>query len=502
MNFHPRRLALEIVAALLLAVTAGAASAYVPVAMEPPGIQREFRGAWVATVGNIDWPSTNNLTVNQQKSEMLAFLDRAVRLNLNAIIFQVRPISDALYDSKIEPWSYYLTGTMGQAPSPYYDPLEFAVTEAHKRGLELHAWFNPFRAGPPTGKFPISKNHISRTHPDLVRKYGNLLWLDPGEKEAQDYSFRVVMDVVKRYDIDGVHFDDYFYPYKQQDAQKRDLDFPDWSSWHKYGEGGKFSRDDWRRENVNKFVKRVYESIKSAKPWVKFGVSPFGIWQPGYPAPARGMNAFSILYCDSRKWLTNGWLDYCSPQLYWAIDAPEQGFTGLLNWWLEQNPKHRNIWPGIDSDRVGGKWKAEEIVNQIKITRERCDGVAGEAQWSMKCLMQDRGGLATALANGVYAERALIPASPWLERTAPAKPALAVASNGNLNWQPVGSEKISLWVLQTRSDHRWHTTILPGAARSLALVSPPEVVALTAIDRCGVASRPVVFQRSAEPAAK
>src|ERR1700722_5041397 len=191
MNFHRHFFALAMLWMLFLGMTARAATTYVPVAMEPPAVQREFRGAWVATVGNIDWPSTNNLTVNQQKAEMLAILDRAVRLNLNAIIFQVRPISDALYDSQIEPWSYYLTGTMGQAPTPYYDPLAFAVEEAHKRGLELHAWFNPFRAGPPTGKFPISKNHISHTHPDLVRKYGNLLWLDPGEKEVQDYSWRV-----------------------------------------------------------------------------------------------------------------------------------------------------------------------------------------------------------------------------------------------------------------------------------------------------------------------
>jgi uncharacterized lipoprotein YddW (UPF0748 family) len=501
MNFHRRIHALTVLPALFLALTARAATNYyVPAAMEPPGVQREFRAAWIATVGNIDWPSTNNLTVKQQKAEMVAILDRAVRLNLNAVIFQVRPISDALYDSQIEPWSYYLTGTMGQPPSPYYDPLAFAVDEAHKRGLELHAWFNPFRAGPPTGKFPMSKNHISRTHPDLVRKYGNLLWLDPGEKEVQDYSLRVVMDVVKRYDIDGVHFDDYFYPYKQQDAHKRDLDFPDWSSWHKYGESGKLSRDDWRRENVNKFVRRVYESIKSAKPWVKFGISPFGIWQPGYPASARGMNAFNVLYCDSRKWLTNGWLDYCSPQLYWSIDAPEQGFQQLLNWWLEQNIKHRNVWPGLDSERVGGKWKAEEIVNQIKITRERCDGAAGEVQWSMKCLMQDRDGLATKLANGVYAEPALIPASPWLEQYFPAKPKLTVEAGGNLSWKPTSIEKVALWVLQTRFDHRWTTRILPGDMRHENLVNPPEVVALTAIDRCGVASPPVVLQRSGEPA--
>ena len=278
-----------------------------------------------------------------------------MQLNLNAIVLQVRPACDAIYASKIEPWSYYLTGAMGKAPEPFYDPLAFAVDEAHRRGLELHAWFNPYRVAMLSPAPAFSKNHITHTHPDWVQRYGSSLWLDPGEKAAAEYSLEVVMDVVRRYDIDGVQFDDYFYPYKEKDAQKRELEFPDGASWRKYGAGGGLSRDDWRRENVNSLVHQAYESIKAAKPWVKFGVAPFGIWEPGFPKQIRGKSAYTEIYADSRRWLTNGWVDYWSPQLYWPIDLPDQSFPVLLQWWTEQNPKHRNIWPGIYSEGVAGK---------------------------------------------------------------------------------------------------------------------------------------------------
>ncbi len=228
---------------------------YEPGRVTPPPVTREFRGAWVATVANIDWPSSNRLTVEQQKAELIGILDRATALRLNAIVFQVRPACDAMYASSLEPWSEYLTGEMGKAPQPAFDPLEVAVREAHARGLELHAWFNPYRARHLQAKSPISANHVSRTKPHLVKQYGRYLWLDPGEKEVQDYSLNVVMDVVRRYDIDGVHFDDYFYPYKERDAQGNKLPFPDEESWKKFGASGKLNRDDWRRENVNAFLR-------------------------------------------------------------------------------------------------------------------------------------------------------------------------------------------------------------------------------------------------------
>ncbi|MDB6109708.1 MAG: hypothetical protein JWR69_1458 [Pedosphaera sp.] len=479
----------------VLTCAAAASPAYVPSTVTPPAPQREFRGAWVATVANIDWPSKPGLPVDQQKAELIAILERASKLNLNAVVFQVRPACDAMYASKIEPWSYYLTGAMGQAPKPYYDPLAFVVAEAHKRGLELHAWFNPYRAGHPSNKSPISANHISKTHPNLVRQYGEYLWLDPGEKEVQDYSLRVVMDVVNRYDIDGVHLDDYFYPYKVNDPQKKEIDFPDQASWKKYGINSKLSRDDWRRENVNSFVQRLYQSIKTAKPWVKLGISPFGIWQPGNPPQIKGYNAYEKLYCDSRKWLVNGWMDYCAPQLYWGIQPPEQSYPVLLKWWAEQNPKHRNLWPGIDSGKVGGKWKPEEIINQVRLTRNQ-SVAPGNIHWSMKCLMENRGGLATEVGKELYAAPALVPPSPWLGTNSPSQPKLAVHSGNKLKWEPSGTDKVSWWVLQTKSAGQWNTSIFPGAARTEKFTGSPDTIAVTAIDRCGVASPPTVLQRA------
>ncbi len=310
----------------------------------PPSPTREFRGVWIASVANIDWPSRPKLTASQQQAELIAMLDRAVTLNLNAVILQVRPAADALYASPYEPWSEFLTGEMGKPPTPAYDPLTFAVEEAHKRGLELHAWFNPYRAHHPQSKSPISAKHVSKLHPQWVKKYGKYLWLDPGEAEVQDYTLSVIMDVVKRYDIDAVHLDDYFYPYPERDGEKRVIDFPDTPSWQKYLQsGGTLNRDDWRRENINTLVQQLYQAIKQEKPWVKFGISPFGIWRPGYPTQTKSIDGGSVfdaykqIYADSRQWLVKGWLDYLAPQLYWKIEKTQQSYPVLLNWWIKQN---------------------------------------------------------------------------------------------------------------------------------------------------------------------
>ncbi|HKI67977.1 MAG TPA: family 10 glycosylhydrolase, partial [Verrucomicrobiae bacterium] len=309
------------------------------------------------------------MSTAEQKAELLAILDQAQKLKLNAILLQVRTMCDALYASPYEPWSEFLTGTMGKAPQPFYDPLAFAIKEAHARGLELHAWFNPYRASHPRGKSPFSANHISKTHPQWVRKYGSYLWLDPGEPDVQDYVLKVVLDVVKRYDIDGVHFDDYFYPYPEKGASGNDLQFPDEATWKKYGQPKGISRDDWRRANVNTLIERAYNSIKAAKPWVRFGVSPFGIWRPGHPPQIKGFDAYAKIYADSRKWFASGWLDYLAPQLYWAIQPKEQSFPALLNWWAAQNTHNRDLFAGLNTYNAGGKWKPEEIVRQIEITR-------------------------------------------------------------------------------------------------------------------------------------
>ncbi len=424
-------------------------------------------------------------------------MDRACQLKLNTLIFQVRPACDALYVSELEPWSEYLTGTMGKAPEPFYDPLRFAVEQAHKRGLELHAWFNPYRARHAAARGPIASGHISKTRPQLVRSYGNSLWLDPGEKQVQDYSLAVIMDVVRRYDVDGVHLDDYFYPYTEKDASGADLDFPDDSSWKRYGAGRGLSREDWRRENVNGFIHRVYDAIKQAKPWVKFGVSPFGIWRPGSPPQIQGYDAYAKLYADSRKWLNNGWVDYFAPQLYWSIDAPQQSFPVLLGWWAAQNSKKRLVVAGLDSTKAGRRWASGEIVSQIKIARKE-QGVGGHVHWNMKALMRTEA-LDAALLKQVYAEPALVPGLGWLSGKSPARPSLSVRPGGHsveASWQAADQEAVVLWVLQMRFANTWKTKLIPAERRSSTIEgTAPDVVALTAVGRYGQLSRPAVLQK-------
>ena len=332
----------------------------------------------------------------------------------------------------------------------------------------------------------------------------------PASKQVQDYSLSVVMDVVKRYDVDGIHFDDYFYPYNEKDNAGKDMDFPDDASWRRYGAGGKLSRDDWRRENVNRFIERVYKSIKSAKPWVKFGVSPFGIWRPGNPAQIKGLDAYAALYADSRKWLANGWLDYLAPQLYWAIEPPDQSFPVLLKWWAAQNPRGRLLVVGMDTTKAGrgssgananpGRrsrgWPPEEIVNQIRIARD-LRGVGGHIHWNMSALMRSTS-LDDALARGVYQQPALVPALPWLGGSAPGKPKLTLVRTrsgaaSKISWAASGHGKAWLWLVQTRRAGQWTSQVLPGTTTAKTWDSAaPEVVAVSAVDRKGNISSPAV----------
>lgn len=462
---------------------------YTPTSISPPKPNREFRGAWIATVGNIDWPSTPDLTTQTAKEELVALLEYAAKLRLNAIIFQVRPACDAVFPSALEPWSEYLTGSMGKAPNPAWDPLEFAVEQAHQRGLELHAWFNPYRARHVNAKSPVSANHISRRRPDLVKKYGSSLWLDPGEIDVQQYSLEVVMDVVKRYDIDGVHFDDYFYPYPERDGSGRVLPFPDGASWKKFGAGKGLSREDWRRQNVNAFVQRVQTSIRAAKPWVKFGVSPFGIWRPGEPPQIQGKDAYAELYADARKWLQMGWVDYMAPQLYWRIDPPSQSFPVLFKWWLEQNKAKRHVWPGLNSVKVSEGWPPSEIVRQIKITRAHAQSAPGHIHWNLRRGLRVEQGLGLALLNEVYTSQALVPACPWKGKAilkAPRFEVTPVKQDLRIAWKSQQPNEVSRWILETRKQGRWTSRVLPTQQTQFMLLgTPPEVIALTPVDRYG-----------------
>jgi uncharacterized lipoprotein YddW (UPF0748 family) len=462
----------------------------------PPPPAREFRGAWLVTVANKDWPSKPGLPVAEQKADLTDLLDRAAQLKLNAIIFQVRPSCDAMYASALEPWSEYLTGTMGKAPEPFYDPLAFAIAEAHRRGLELHAWFNPFRALHPQAKSPVAPNHISRTHPELICQYGSQLWLNPGEPSVRADVLQVILDVVRRYDVDGVQLDDYFYPYPEKDAAGHELKFPDDATWQKYGLPSRLTRDDWRRANINQFVQSLYLSIKAAKPRVKFGVSPFGIWRPMYPPPIRGMDAYAKLYADSRRWLANGWLDYFSPQLYWSVDSPQQSFPMLLDWWAQQNAQGRHLWPGINAADVGEKWGADEIARQIQNVRRQY-GASGEIFFHLRSLT-DNAGLAN-VARAAYSQPALVPATPWLDAALPAKPTLAVEEDSRaalrVRWETTG-EPVRWWVLQFRTNQVWTTEILPAARTNWAFAKPaPEWISISAVDRASSLSLPAAIKK-------
>ena len=480
----------------------------------PPATPREFRAAWVATVANIDWPSRAGLSAQAQRAEAVAIMDRAKEIGLNALIFQVRPSADALYVSTLEPWSEYLTGAQGRAPEPPYDPLEFWVEQAHQRGLELHAWFNPYRARHTAAKTAESSLHLSKRQPDLVKRYGDWLWMDPGEPQAAEHTLAVVADVVQRYDIDGVHIDDYFYPYPIQSAGN-EVPFPDDASWQRYLlEGGALSRDAWRRNNVDRLVQQMHDTVKRLKPWVRVGISPFGLGRPDRrPAGISGFSQYDKLFADVERWLEEGWMDYLAPQLYWPIDRKEQAFEVLLDYWLAQNRQSRHVWPGLYTSRVGAAtqpWSASEVVNQIAVARSRAAST-GQVHFSMAALMKDADGIATALKKGPYAQAALVPTSPWLNRAdsgasaaPPTAPPLAPKlrlDGSQLRILPTDASPPSsmgpvLWTLWSWRESGWQLQIQPRQQNVWSLPADVTRVAVRAVDRLGRESEPAVWART------
>ncbi len=477
--------------------------------IQQPVVEREFRAAWIASVANINWPSEPGLPVEKQKEEAIELLDFLADNNFNAAILQVRPQCDALYPSELEPWSYYLTNTQGEAPKPFYDPLQFWIDEAHKRAIELHAWLNPYRAHHVAGG-PISDQSIVKTKPDLVVKLETgYYWMEPTAKETQDHSYDVVMDIVKRYDVDGIHFDDYFYPYP---SYNNDKDFPDDKSWANYQKkGGKLSKGDWRRDAVNKFMKRVYKGIKAEKKHVKFGLSPFGIWRPNNPPSIKGFDQYEKLYADAKLWLNEGWIDYWTPQLYWPINKIPQSFPVLLGWWNQQNYKGRHFWPGISLSRKTGKEAADEVINQIMITRGILYNSPGIVHWSIAGFTNSEV-LTEAVVEGPYAKKALVPASPWLDNKAPNAPEVKIAiekDSLSLHWSQNKADELFAYVVYKQYGEEWTYDILgrqrqfkmlsgyayknpitePKEAREIKsideIVAPLNAIAVTAIDKFG-----------------
>ena len=290
-----------------------------------PNGKREFHGAWIATIKNIDWPSEPGLPVEEQKTELKVLFNSLHQVGINAVLFQIRTECDAFYPSEIEPWSYWITGKQGIPPEPLYDPLYYAIQLAKQRGMEFHAWLNPFRVKADTNNYVPDSTHISFGHPEWIVHTEKYKFLNPGIPDAREYVKQVVLDVVKRYDIDGIHFDDYFYPYSG--VTDEDLE-----TFTIYSRG--FSNiDEWRRDNVNIFVSDIYNSIKQTKPYVKFGISPFGIWKDGVPEGIKGFSSYHTIYCDAVFWLREEIVDYIAPQIYWQIGG-EQDYFKLSNWWV------------------------------------------------------------------------------------------------------------------------------------------------------------------------
>lgn len=461
--------------------------AYTPVNIE------EFRAAWVATVANINWPSKPGLSTSDQQREALELLDYLEKHNFNAVILQVRPQADALYNSEIEPWSYYLSGKQGKAPEPYYDPLKFWTNAAHERGLELHVWLNPYRAHHTAGK-EISEGSVIKTNPELVVELKNgMWWMDPAQKGTQDRSIEVVMDIVERYDIDGVHFDDYFYPY---DSYNEGEDFPDDISWNAYqAAGGELSRGDWRRESVNVFIERLYKEIKAEKPEVKFGLSPFGIWRPGYPESVTGYDQYEKLYADAKLWLNKGWIDYYTPQLYWKINQYGQSFPELLGWWQRENSLQRHLWPGMSVDLGGDEKNIDETINQIMITRGMLPESKGAVHWSIGPLVKHKK-LSEAIKDGPYRKKSLVPPSPWLDNEPPVNPQVVAKIENdrvNISWDHSNPEDVFRWVVYFKYENgNWDYKILNRDARTQNLqkeVGDKKVkldeIGVTAVDRTG-----------------
>jgi uncharacterized lipoprotein YddW (UPF0748 family) len=435
-----------------------------------PKTDREFRAAWIATVANINWPSRPGLPVDSQKLEALALLNYLKDHNFNAAILQVRPHGDALYKSDLEPWSYYLTGEQGKPPSPYYDPLEFWVEEAHNRGIELHVWLNPYRAHHKAGG-EVGPNSIVKKHPEMVvyLKEG-YWWMDPALQATQDLTTNVVKDLVQRYDIDGIHMDDYFYPYPSYNLGE---DFPDSASWNAYIKaGGTLSRGDWRRQSVNTLIERLYKEVRSSKRWVKFGISPFGIWRPGYPESVEGFDQYEQLYADAKLWLNKGWVDYFAPQLYWKISRIPQSYPVLLGWWQSENTMQRHLWPGISVGRDTSVRTVEETLNQIMIARGMLPESKGVIHWSISSDVKNTN-LSTALTETVYKKDALVPASPWMDDVKPLPPSvqslLLSDSTIKISWSPADEHDAFRYVIATRYGNNWSYEIMNRNDRSIII---------------------------------
>ena len=409
----------------------------------------EFRAVWVATVENIDWPVRDEYNVEQQKAEFIRQLDMHQRNGMNAVIVQVRPACDAFYPSTIEPWSEWLTGKQGKAPVPYYDPLEFMISETHKRGMEFHAWCNPYRAvfqiAHTTVSYKwvghkrhrivthikqssIATDHVSKKHPDWIITYGDTKYLDPGNKDVQIYVNSVIKDMLSRYDIDAIHFDDYFYPYRINNVE-----FADNASYLKYGQG--MDKETWRRSNVDSVIVMLKRTISEVRKTCKFGISPFGVWRNqsrdslGSDTQA-GQTNYDDLYADILLWLKNGWIDYVAPQLYWEFEQKNAPFGILLDWW-NRNHYDRPCYIGLGIYRAGSNayWKdKDQLPRQLRAIRN-LPGIGGQVYFSSVSFYRNAYGWNDTLRENFYNYPALIAPMPWIDSIRPSIPVVRSSKN-------------------------------------------------------------------------
>ena len=421
--------------------------------------KREMRAVWVATVANIDWPSQRNLSSKSQRIEMRKILDDCTKNNINAIVLQIRPTADAFYPSQLEPWSHWLTGKQGNRPADYYDPLQFVIEEAHKRCIEVHVWLNPYRVTNSDHLDILSKNHLYYKNKDLFVRYGGKYYFDPGLDETREFLNLVVEDVVERYDIDAIHFDDYFYPYRVANE-----DFPDDKSFKNNPRGFAPDRkDDWRRNNVNLVIAELQKTIKSIKPWVEFGISPFGVWRndnvdPQGSATRAGVQNYDDLYADILKWLREGSIDYVVPQLYWEIGKKVADYSVLLKWWND-NSYGKNLYIGLYASQLGmskvpDAWRnGNEITRQLNLNKQ-FQNVDGAVFFSASGFFKNKQGLNDSLQNNYYKYPAICPINRNIQGEPSAQPQnmriLKDGDNAYLVWDEVNEEggcKIAYYVV-------------------------------------------------------